>query len=129
MNNLLGDFVAYFAGVDNTLVAGTNLFYETMPSSPDGVVSIYERPGPPLIPQISGASRRIQVQVRNKKTTVAKPLADKLFKSLLSDTGIIQLTEQRWCTISPQGTPTILKVDENKCVYYNFTVVCTTYID
>ena len=129
MDNLLEDFITYFQTVDKSIEAGKNIWYETMLDKPDLAIGVYELPGHPILQQISGGTRKVRIKVRDKKVTVAKPLCDKLFKSLITDTGILQLTDDRWCTISLQGVPTKMEADENNRVYYSFVAVCTTYID
>lgn len=129
MANLLEDLLAYIHVVDTTIVAGVNSWYDTMPNKPDFAVSVYEVDGMPIVNQIAGASRKVTIVVRDAKTTVAKPLCNKIFKSLITENSIIKLTTDRWATVCLLHPPRQLKVDENQRVYYSFSAIFTTYID
>lgn len=129
MASLMEDLLTFFTSVDANIKVGKNAWYDTMLDKPDLAIAVYEVPGQPIISQIAGASRKVSIVVRDLKATVALPLCNKLCNSLITESGIINLTPQRWTTVSIQYTPCKLKVDENNRVYYSFVAIFTTYTD
>lgn len=125
MADLLQDFESYFKSKNvNTLI-----FRDTMPDKPDNAIALYEYQGSRDFPQIEGATRPVQVVVRDKSATAAKVLARQLYNLLQTDDSILYLTAERWATVYLKEPPFKLKADDKDRIYYCFNVITTTYED
>lgn len=127
MNDLLKDFESYFTSLD--VIESGKFFRDTMPDMPDSLVCVFEYSGQGSIPQIQTANRSIQIAVRDKNATVAMQKAKQLYGTLITEDGILSLTEVRWCMVHLRQTPFKIRVDEKGRSYYGFNVGVTTYID
>jgi hypothetical protein len=127
MADLLEDIDKYLGQM--TLTKGQKVYYDTMLQAGDDAIGIYEYQGTVPLPQVSGASRSIQIVTRSKSVLVAKKLANAIYKSLLTEDGVLNLTAERWALVIPRQTPFKLKTDDSGRTYYAFNVVITTYID
>ncbi|MMZ45706.1 hypothetical protein D3C75_232950 [compost metagenome] len=127
MQDLLEDIQEYFAV--NLLFDKEAIFRDVALDKPDEAVILYEYEGSQGPPQIAGATRSVQVVVRSKSATRAKNKARELHRSLMTETGQVQLTAVRWSLIHLRQPPFKLKEDEEKRVYYCFNAGITTYID
>ena len=125
MTDLLQDFENYFKskGVD------TPIFRDTIPDKPDNAIALYEYQGAGGLPQIEGATRPVQIVVRNKSATAAKVLARQLYNLLQTDDSILYLTAERWATVYLKEPPFKLKADDKDRIYYCFNAITTTYED
>lgn len=100
-----------------------------MGEEPELAVALYEYEGVSPIPQITSVTRPVQVVVRSKSASQAHKLSSDIYKSLLTENGIINLTVDRWSAISLRQVPFKFKTDEAGRVYYCFNLSLTTYID
>lgn len=125
MSDLLQDFETYFKS------KGINkqIFRDTIPDMPDSVIALYEYQGAGSLPQIEGATRPVQIVVRDKSATTAKVLARQLYNLLQTEDSILYLTAERWATIFLKEPPFKLKADDKDRIYYCFNVIVTTYED
>lgn len=123
MPDLLMDLEAFFIG------NGTAVFRDTMPDSPDTTVALYEYGSQVPQPQIAGALRSVQVVARDKSATSAKNKARELYNLLVTDDGILNVTESRWCMVHLRNLPIKIKEDSKGRQYYGFNVGFTTYSD
>ena len=125
MADLLQDFESYFKSKNvNTLI-----FRDTMPDKPDNAIALYEYQGSKDFPQIDGATRPVQIVVRDKSATAAKVLARQLYNLLQTDDSILYLTAERWAIVYLKEPPFKLKADDKDRIYYCFNVITTTYED
>lgn len=127
--DLIQDFITFLLGLGLINGDGIDAFRDFMPDNPKEVVSVYEYQGHEQIPQIEGVHRSIQVVVRSASATTAKNKARQIYKVLNTETGIINFTPDRWCTVSLRQVPFKIKTDGNELVYYGFNIGITTYND
>jgi hypothetical protein len=125
MTDLLTDFETYFK-LKGVL---TNMFRDTMPDTPDVAISMYEYQGDNPVPQVQGSYRPVQLVVRDLSATTAKNKAREIYKTLMTEDGILNLTSERWCVIDLKQMPFRLKSDDAGRVYYAFNIGTITYID
>ncbi|MNB67614.1 hypothetical protein D3C87_865220 [compost metagenome] len=126
MADLLEDIATYFSS--KSLANIDQIFRDASPSKPGFAVILYEYEGTGALPQIAGATRNVQIVVRDKSATTAKNKARELHHSLETEDGILNLTPARWSLIYIKQPPFKLKV-ENDLVYYCFNVSITTFSD
>lgn len=125
MHDLLDDLEKYIVSTGLT-----NVVYKDMaPTKPSNVFAVYEYEGVTPFPQIAGADRSIQFLVRNENAGQARSLAKQLYNKFVTDDGILNLTNDRWCVVELKQPPFRLKVDEQSRVYYIFNATLTTYVD
>lgn len=129
MSDLLLDFVSYFTVSNKVTGDGIDTFRDMAPELPDSLVVIYEYKGISGIPQVAGVCRSIQIVARAISATVAKEKARELYNALLTETGIINLTEQRWGVLQLSEPPFKIKVDNKSRTYYGFNLSIVTYND
>lgn len=129
MSDLLLDIVQYFT--DNNVVQGDGIdtFRDAAPEAGDALVIIYEYAGDPIVQQVASVNRSIQIVARDVSATAAKLKARTLYNLFLTDNGILNLTNERWCMPHLRNTPFKIKVDGQKRVYYGFNIGITTYSD
>jgi hypothetical protein len=125
MADLLVDFETYFVAKGVASV----VYKDIAPDQPDILVALYEYEGSNPVAQIDGSSRSIQVMVRDVSAAAAKLKIKGIYNSLITEDGILDLTDTRWCTIYLKQPPFKMKVDESNRSYYVFNVAVTTYID
>lgn len=125
MADLLQDFESYFKSKNVNIP----IFRDTMPDNPDNAIALYEYQGTRDFLQIDGATRPVQIVVRDKSATAAKVLARQLYSLLKTDDSILYLTSERWTTIYLKEPPFKLKADDKDRIYYCFNVITTTYED
>lgn len=129
MSDLLQDFVAYFVAQGLVTADGVDIFRDMSPEAPDTLVAVYEYGSSPTVPQVSSVNRSVQIVARSLVATDAKTKARALYSSLVTETGILDLTATRWCMIQPRNTPFKIKVDAESRIYYGFNIGITTYND
>jgi hypothetical protein len=129
MSDLLMDFESYFT--DQGLLAGHVCCLDGIKETPDAVIVISEYGGAPTPSQIEGASRSIQILVRNtgEGVVVAKEKANELYRSLLTEDAIVQLTPARWGMVTLRQPPFRMRVDVKGRVFYGFNLGIITYLD
>lgn len=127
MANLLEDFQTYF--ITAGLATTANSFLNIMQDSPDSAVAIYEYQGSGSLPQIGAVTRSIQVVARDKSVVGVLTSINNLYRSLVTEEGILNLTPERWTVIDLRQPPFQLKVDTAGRTYYCFNVGVVTYID
>lgn len=125
MPDLLEDFETYFK---NNEVTDT-IFRDTMLDSPDEAIAVYEYGGASGLNQVASVDRSVQIVARSKSATTAKERARKLYATLVTEDGILNLTELRWTLLNIRQVPFKMKVDEAGRTYYCFNVGVTTYND
>lgn len=125
MADLLVDFETYFVSKN----IATTVYKDTAPDAPNSLIALYEHQGTAFMPQIDGAMRSIQFVVRDASAAKAKTKAKDMYNTLITEDGLLNLTEQRWCLISISQPPFRMKTDEAGRVYYAFNANVTTYID
>lgn len=124
---LLRDLKSYI--VANTDIESKIISVDAMGEEPELAVALYEYEGVSPIPQITSVTRPVQVVVRSKSASQAHKLSSDIYKSLLTENGIINLTVDRWSAINLRQVPFKFKTDEAGRVYYCFNLSLTTYID
>lgn len=125
MSDLLIDLETYFT----YLSLASTVNRDTVLDTPDSVVALYEYPGQSFGPHIAGAQRNVQILVRDHSAAAAKTKARELYNSLNIEDGILNLTNERWCTVQPMQPPFKMRVDDKNRVYYGFNVNFVTYLD
>lgn len=129
MTDLLLDFVSFFTTASLVQGDGIDIFRDIAPDSPDSATILYEYSGYTPMPQIMGVERPIQIVCRDLSATAAKTKARSLYNALITDDSVLNLTTDRWCTLSFKEPPFKLKEDEKERIYYGFNVRATTYSD
>jgi hypothetical protein len=124
---LLRDIKSYV--VANTGINTSIITLDAMGDSPDTAIALYEYEGVSPIPQITSVTRSVQVVARSKSASEAHRLSSEIYRSLLTENGILNLTADRWSAINLRQVPFKFKTDEAGRVYYCFNLSLTTYID
>jgi hypothetical protein len=127
MADLMVDFQSYF--VDQQLIPPNSMMMDIALVNPDAAVICYEYGGSGSLPQIDGVTRALQFVCRDTNAKVARTKIHLLYKSLMSEDGILSLSATREIAIYLQQPPFRLKVDEKGRVYYCFNTLVTTQID
>lgn len=126
MATLYEDLKGYF--LSKALVQQGAIFSDTMMDQPNSAVAIYEYQGNSTLPQIQSATRSIQIVTRDVNAKTSKDKADALYRSLITEDGILDLPG-RTCMIQLRQTPFKLKVDAAERTYYCFNIGITTNND
>lgn len=136
MINLLNELVNYLSD-KLTLTPSTNIFYNSMPDSPNtSVLLTLPREHIPVLPQIDASTHYLRVTARAKLETDAYDLAASCYRWLLSDEalidedtdtyGFITLDNNLVVRVQLHGTPIWDKTDQQGRVYYYFTATIVT---
>jgi len=128
VTDLLSDLETFLRA--SSVVGSATVFRDTIRETEGMAIALYEYMGTTPIPQIDGATRAVQVVVRDKSATAAKEKARELYNVLApDDSGIKYLTNERWCLLNIKQPPFKIKVDEEDRSYYGFNIDITTYTD
>lgn len=127
MNDLFSDFESYFR--EKNVLGNAAIFFDATQDDPHRAVTLYEYQGLTGLPQVAGAVRSMQIVIRDSTVVSAKALANEIYRSLLTEDGILNLTPTRWCMIVLKHPPFKVKVDDKGRPHYGFNVGITTYID
>lgn len=125
MTDLLLDFEAYFVSKGISVA----VFRDNIQDTPDTAIAIYEYQGSNSLPQIGITDRSIQISARDKSATKAKKLAQDLYKLLVTEEGILNLTPERWTMTYLLQPPFKIQVDDKGRTFYGFNITVTTYND
>lgn len=123
--DLLDNFKEYFDTA--SLTDGFVVYTDTMDDRGDSAIGIYEYKGAGSLPQINTPTRSIQIVARAKTVKVARTKIQALYNALVTETGQINLTDERWAVLYLRQTPFKFKVDDEGRTYYAFNIGCTTY--
>lgn len=126
MADLLSDIKKYLVQKG---VKASEIFIDSIPNSPDKAVAIYEYQGSSPLAQIAGVSRSVQIVTRSKSAGEARETAISIYRSLKTESSIINFTAERWAAIHLRQPPFKFKVDESGKTYYSFNMNVTTYED
>lgn len=107
----------------------TSAFIDTMNSTPDDAVALYEYAGQTGLAQAGVSNRSVQVVARSRMSIDAKNMALDIYNALTSDNHIVNFTQERWAMVYLRQPPFKLKVDQNERTYYVFNMGVTTYIE
>ncbi|MNU64663.1 hypothetical protein D3C71_539450 [compost metagenome] len=129
MADLLKDFETYFNA--QNLLGGYKCSFDGARDSPAELIMITEYIGSPLVSQIDGAVRSIQILVRDKQDRLerARDKAHDLFNSLRTADSVVQLTALRWGVVTLRNAPIKVRTDTGNRVYYGFNLAIVTYLD
>jgi hypothetical protein len=129
MADLLKDFESYF--IEQDLLDPYVCCLDGAKEDPNAIIVVSEYGGSSSPTQIDGASRSIQILVRNTADNVegAKAKVNELFQSLRTEDAIVQLTTLRWGVVTLRQPPFRMRVDAKGRVYYGFNVGIITYHD
>lgn len=123
MANLLNDIASYLAE-ENDLVPGTSIFYNEMPENEITTVLVQETfMGGHVLQQINAELHRVRITARGLSSTAAETILRSCYTSLLSESGVIELTANNFATIELQGTPIWEKTDQQGRSFFYFTAV------
>lgn len=125
MTDLLEDFEEFY--IKQGIVDA--LHRDTILDEPNEAQAIYEYQGTAGIAQIASSTRSVQIVARSTKATSAKLKAREMYNALVTEDGIINLTDERWALIHLRQPPFKMKIDGNDRVYYCFNASVTTYND
>lgn len=128
-SDLLKDFETYFA--QQGALGKYKCSFDGAKDSPSDLIMITEYIGSPVVSQIEGAVRSIQILVRDKQdnTEKARAKAHELFRTLKTEDGVVQLTPFRWGVVTLRQAPFKVRTDTSNRVYYGFNLAIVTYLD
>lgn len=128
-SDLLKDFETYFR--EQNLLGKYKCTYDGAQDSPSDLIMISEYIGSPVVSQIDGAARSVQILVRDKQdnTEKARAKAHELFRSLKTEDSVVQLTPYRWGVVTLRQAPFKMRTDTSNRVYYGFNLAIVTYLD
>lgn len=129
LHPLLLDIVLYLKSCGIVQDDGIDAFRDFSPEEPDNVVVLYEYKGDEVLPYEEKVHRSVQVTVRDVDADNARNKALLIFKSLQSDTHIINFTNDRWGQVYLRQTPFKIKTDNNARTIYGFNIGITTDIE
>jgi len=128
MGDLLGDVINYIIAGHLATKKDKDIFKDYSPKDPDSCICVYEYNGsaPALFTDMS--VRSVQITVRARNSTEAKPKCWALYKLLRKEDLLIQLGNRK-CIISTRNTPLKIGVDEKQRVIWAFNLGITTNFD
>jgi hypothetical protein len=125
-NPLLLDIVTYLKTKEIVTDDGVDAFRDFTPEAPDTLVTLHEYQGEPAVQFESKVHRSVQISARDKQADLARQKALTIYKALLSDTLIINFTDDRWGQVYLRQPPFKLSEDTNGRVTYAFNIGVTT---
>lgn len=127
MAALLDDLETFFK--DTVNIKNFQITKDTLLQGSNDAIAIYEYTGLSPLPQVDGVLRSVQVVTASKNPLAARTLGNALYKSLLSDDGIINLTSDRWGLVQLRQVPFKLGEDNQGRIKYVFNMGIITYYD
>lgn len=132
--NILDELTKYIANKMD-LELGENLFYNSMPDSPNNAVVFQQIPfedtakGFAIPSQIDGACYIVSVTIRNESNTDAYEIGRNIYRWLYTDKedisdadGLVKLSDTLTVATNMLGEPVWEKTDNNGRKYFTFKV-------
>ena len=103
---------------------GADLFLGLMPDEPDNCIALFEYAGSPPDLHWQGEYPGLQVRVRNNGYEAGRTIAGSIY-SLLHGIYDTELSGTKYLLIKAQGSPEVLKRDQNNRVewFINFSII------
>lgn len=127
-NPLLLDIALYLVSKGIVQEDGVDVFRDYLPEYPDSLVALLEYRGDAAVYYDENVNRSVQILVRDRNPDIARAKALDIYKSLMSDTTVINFTANRWGQVYLRQTPFSIGVDENDRFKYVFNIGVTTTI-
>lgn len=122
----------YLIANQKAATVGVDLFYESMPDSPNDLIVLYEYAGLPQAQQETAVHRSVQIAIRHSVALEGKQLAweiYKLFQQAQSQANRVDFNINTWGQVNLRNTPIKIKKDDQNRVTWAFNLGITTQPD